>query len=211
MNKNDCIIRLETDNDHRETEHLVREAFWNVYHPGCTEHYVLQHLRNVPEFVHELDLVMEKEGRIVGQIVFVRSHIQLDNGISLPSLTMGPICIAPWLHRQGFGRRLLDHSLELATALGYGCVCIEGNEAFYGGSGFRQGKCYGLRYRDIPEGMDAPFFLRRELIPGYLAGVTGVYGPPECYFIAEREQDAFEEYDRTFPSREKLVLPGQLN
>ena len=42
MNKNDYVIRLEKKKDYREVENLVRESFWNVYRPGCLEHYVLK-------------------------------------------------------------------------------------------------------------------------------------------------------------------------
>ena len=31
MKNNDIIIRREEEKDYRETENLVREAFWNVY------------------------------------------------------------------------------------------------------------------------------------------------------------------------------------
>ena len=98
--KNDCIIRLETSKDHAKVEHLVRESFWNVYRPGCLEHYVLHCLREDPAFVPELDFVMEKDGVIIGQNIFVRASIAADDGRSIPILTMGPICIASELKRQ---------------------------------------------------------------------------------------------------------------
>ena len=118
-------IRPEQPRDYREVENLVRESFWNVYRPGALEHYVLHRLRDDPAFVRELDFVMEKDGRIVGQNVFVRAKIRADDGRDVPILTMGPICIAPDLKRQGYGKKLLDFSLERATALGYGAVCFE--------------------------------------------------------------------------------------
>ena len=43
---NDYTIRLEEKKDYREVENLVRESFWNVYRPGCSEHYVLHVLRD---------------------------------------------------------------------------------------------------------------------------------------------------------------------
>ena len=55
-------IRTETPADYRAVETLTREAFWNVYRPGCLEHYVLNQFRGQPDFVPELDLVMEAEG-----------------------------------------------------------------------------------------------------------------------------------------------------
>ena len=206
----DIIIRRETEADYRATEALVREAFWNVYRPGCLEHYVLHRFRDDPAFVPELDFVMEKDGRLIGQNMFVRAAIRSDDGRDVPIMTMGPIGIAPEYKRQGYGKRLLDYSIEQAAALGCGALCFEGNIDFYGKSGFTHASDFGIRYHDLPEGADASFFLCRELIPGYLDGITGVYGPPEGYFVAEREPEAFERFDAEFPPKQKLKLPGQL-
>ncbi len=210
MDKESICIRRETADDHRAAEELVREAFWNVYRPGCLEHFVLHRLRRDPAFVPELDLVMEKDGRLIGQNMFMRAVIRADDGREIPVLTMGPIGIAPDCKRQGYGKRLLDESLARAAALGFGALCFEGNIGFYGKSGFTYASEFGIRYRGLPEGADASFFLCKELIPGYLDGVTGEYGPPEGYFCAEREPEAFEAFDALFPPKEKRVLPGQL-
>lgn len=204
------VIRRETVRDRRAVEVLVREAFWNVYRPGCLEHWVLHRFRDDPAFVRELDLVMEKDGRLVGQNMFVRAGIRRDGGGTVPILAMGPICIAPDCQRQGLGKRLLDASLERAAALGYGAVCFEGNIAFYGKSGFAPARRFGLRYHGLPEGADDSFFLCKELRPGYLSGIRGEYAPPDGYFSAQREPDAFAAFDARFPPKEKKRLPGQL-
>lgn len=207
MNKNDHIIRLEKIDERREVETLVRESFWNVYRPGCLEHYVLNQLRNDPAFVPELNFVMEKDGRIIGQNVFMRASIKADDGRDIPIMTMGPICIANEYKRQGYGKTLLDYSLEKAAELGCGALCFEGDINFYGKSGFAFASRYGIRYHGLPEGADASFFLCRELIPGYLEGITGEYSTPEGYFVDEREA---EKFDKEFPPKEKLKLPTQI-
>ncbi len=204
------LIRRETPEDFRAVEELVRESFWNVYRPGCQEHYVLHCLRSDPAFVAELDLVMEKDGRLIGQNMFMRARIAADGGEEIPIMTMGPICIAPDLKRKGYGKMLLDASLERAAALGCGALCFEGNILFYGKSGFTYARDFGLRYHDLPEGADDSFFLCRELIPGFLKGVNGVYAPPEGYFAAERDPEGFERFDAQFPPKEKKKLPCQL-
>ena len=208
--KDHIVIRRETEKDYRAVEELVRESFWNVYQPGCLEHFVIHRLREDPAFVPELDLVMEKDGQLIGQNMFMRAQIRADDGRSVPIMTMGPICVANEFKRQGYGKTLLDCSLQQAAALGCGALCFEGNILFYGKCGFTYARNFGLRYHGLPEGADDSFFLCQELIPGYLAGVTGVYGPPEGYFAAEREPEAFEAFDATFPPRVKLKLPGQL-
>ena len=205
--KNDCIIRLEKTEEHRETEALVREAFWNVYRPGCLEHYVLNQLRNDKEFVPELNFVMEKDGRLIGQNMFMRAAIKADDGSDLPIMTMGPICISPELQGQGYGKRLLDYSLEKAAELGCGALCFERNINFYGKSGFTYASEFGIRYHGLPEGADASFFLCKELKKGYLDGISGEYTPPKGYFVDEAEA---EEFDKQFPPKEKLKLPTQL-
>ena len=200
-------IRYEEPRDYRAVENLIRESFWNVYRPGCSEHYVIHVLRNDPAFVKELDFVMEQDGNLIGQNMFMKTVINADDSHDVPVLTMGPICIAPELKRKGYGKAILDYSLEQAKALGYGAVLFEGNIGFYGKSGFDYARKFGIRYHDLPKGADDSFFLCRELIPGYLDGITGVYQTPKGYYVDDAD---VEEFDKAFPYKEKLRLPGQL-
>lgn len=204
---NNITIRIEKKEDHHEVENLVRESFWNVYRPGCLEHYVLNRLRDDPDFVAELDFVMEENGKLIGQNVFMKAVIKADDGKDIPIMTMGPICITPELKRKGYGKLLLDYSLEKAKDMGCGAICFEGNIAFYGKSGFTYASEFGIRYHGLPAGEDSSFFLCKELIPGYLNGITGEYTTPKGYFV---EEALAEEYDKQFPYKEKQKLPGQL-
>ena len=203
----DIIIRLEREEDYRENENLIREAFWNVYCPGCKEHYLMHVLRNDDSCVNELNFVMEKAGTIIGQNVFAKTVIEADDGRVIDVLTMGPICITPELKRQGYGKMLLDYTVEKAKEMGFGAVLFEGNIDFYGKSGFDYSSKFGIRYHDLPEDADSSFFLCKELKPGYLDDVTGVYQTPEVYYVKD---DEVEEFDKTFPPKQKLKLPGQL-
>ena len=207
MNKSDCVIRPDRKEDERAVEELIRESFWNVYRPGCSEHYVMHVLRDDPDFVKELDFVMEKDGRLIGQNIFMRAVINSDDGGDVPVLAMGPICIANDLKRKGYGKKLLDYSLEKAAEMGFGAVLFEGNIDFYGKSGFSFARNYGIRYHDLPEDADDSFFLCRELIPGYLDDVTGVYQTPQGYYVDDKD---VEEFDKDFPPKDKLKLPGQI-
>lgn len=205
--KNNLVIRLENKSEYHKVENLVRESFWNVYRPGCMEHYVLHQLRNDVAFVPELDFVMEQDGKLIGQNMFMRATITADDGRDIPIMTMGPICITPSLKRKGYGKILLDYSLEKATEMGCGALCFEGNIDFYGKSGFRQASEFGIRYHGLEEGEDASFFLCKELIPGYLDGITGEYTTPAGYFVDEKE---VEEFDKEFLYKEKKEMPGQI-
>lgn len=207
MNKNGIIIRLEEKRDYWKSENLVRECFWNVYRPGCLEHYVLNQLRNNDVFIPGLDFVMELDGKIIGHNNFAKAVIQADDGRAIEVLTMGPLCIQPELHGKGYGRMLLDYSLEKAAEAGYGAVLIEGDYGFYCGSGFACSEDFGIRYHGLPEGEDSSFFLCRELRQGFLNGVTGEYSTPDAYLVDEAEAELF---DKTFPEKTRLRLPGQI-
>ena len=193
--KHNIVIRLEEKSEYRKVENLVRDSFWNVYRPGCLEHYVLNQLRNDPAFVPELDFVMYQDGELIGQNIFVRTAITADDGRSIPIMTMGPICIKNEYKRKGYGKILLDYSLEKAAELGCGALCFEGNID------------YGIRYHGLPEGEDASFFLCKELITGYFDGITGEYETPEGYLVDEQEA---EEFDKQVPYKAKKKLPRQI-
>ena len=201
------IIRPEKQEDYREVENLIRESFWNIYRPGCSEHYVIHVLRNDSAFVQELDFVMEQDGKIIGQNMFMKTIINADDGRVIPVLTMGPICIIPELKRQGYGKTLLDYCLDKAAELGFGAVLFEGNIDFYSQCGFDYARNFNIRYHDLPEEADSSFFLCRELITGYLDGISGVYQTPACYYVSDSD---VEEFDKNFPPKEKLKLPGQI-
>ncbi len=201
------IIENEKQEEQREVENLVRESFWNVYKPGCSEHLVLHLMRDDKNFVKELDFVLKLDGKIIGQNVFYKTSIKTDSGENYPILTMGPICIAPEYKRKGYGKILLDHSLKKATELGFGAVCFEGNIDFYGKSGFQFARNFGIRYHDLPEGMDDSFFLCKELKLGYLKNIKGEYATPAIYMVTD---EAVEEFDKSFPPKQKLILSGQL-
>ena len=207
MKKEDITIRPETPADYRAAENLTREAFWNVYRPGCLEHYVLHCYRNDPDFIPELDFVMEKDGKLIGQVIYVKAEIVCDDGRHLPIMTFGPISILPEYKRKGYGKKLLDYSLEKAAGLGVGAICMEGNIDFYGKSGFVVASTKGIHYHAEPRDEEVPYFLAKELKPGFLDGVTGVYHTPQGYFVDENKA---EEFDRNFSEKQKLKLPGQL-
>ena len=232
-------IRLEQPKDYREVENLTREAFWNVYRPGCTEHFVLNQYRTNPDFIPELDFVMEEDNRIVGHVMFSKASLTPEpspmgegsddpsqqemhttplpregqGGGAFPSWTFGPISIHPDYKRKGYGLKLLQYALEKAREMGVGFICMEGNIDFYKHAGFCLASKFNIHYHDFPKDAEVPFFLAQELIPSWLKenGITeATYCPPKGYFVADENPKAFEAYEATFPKKVKLRLPGQL-
>lgn len=205
------IIRLEEKKDFFEVENLIREAFWNVYKPGCSEHFVMHKMRSHKDFIAELSFVMQDEGKenkpIIGQNVFFPAKIELQNGEMLKIATMGPISIHPSYKRKGFVKILLDYTLEKAKNFGFGAVCFEGNIDFYGKSGFDLASKKRIHYHGFSSKDEVPFFLCKELIPNFLAGIEGFYTPPEIYFVSDEE---VENFDKNFLPKQKLKLKGQI-
>ena len=212
-------IRLERPEDYREVENLTREAFWNVYAPGCVEHFVLHHYRNNPDFIPELDFVMEVDStnsptgkKIIGHIMYSRANITLDSPLKgeLEGATFGPISIHPDYKRKGYGLKLLKYSIGKARAMGVGVLCMEGNIDFYRHAGFVLASSLNIHYHAEPKDSVVPYFLAQELTPGYLKGMEGTYHTPQGYYVAFENPKAFDEYEATFPPKEKKRQEGQL-
>lgn len=157
-------IRREVPADYRAVEELTRRAFWNLYVPGCTEHYLAHILRGHADFIPELDLVLELGGRIIGSVMYTRAKLVDENGTEKPVLTFGPVCVEPEFQRQGYGKQLLESSFEQAVRLGYDTIVIFGSPVNYVGRGFKSCKKFNV----CLEGgvFPAPMMVKEKMRPG---------------------------------------------
>ena len=171
---------------------------------------MLNQYRTNPDFIPELDFVMEEDGKIIGHVMFSKAEIKLDDGTAFSSWTFGPISIHPDYKRKGYGMKLLQYALKAAKEMGIGLLQMEGNIEFYKHAGFDLASKLRIYYHEMPREDEVPFFLAQELIPGYWGNREGTYCPPKGYFVAEENPEAFVAYESTFPKKEKLRLPGQL-
>ena len=209
MNK-EIIIRNTQKTDFRVVENLIRDCFFNVYQPGCLEHYVIKNLRESEDYIEELDFVIEKNGQIIGQNIFAKAELILTDGSLYPILTMGPVCIDRAFQNNGYGKMLIEYGLEEAGKLGYKAVCFEGDIRFYKKCGFDYAYKKNISYHDFPKDKLCDFLMLKELQSGALDGISGEYRTPEIYFCAMQNKEDFEEFEKTFPYKEKLKLPSQL-
>ncbi|MBS4786113.1 MAG: N-acetyltransferase [Clostridiales bacterium] len=196
-------IRRETPADHAQVEALIRQAFWNLYVPGCSEHYLAHIIRPHPDFIPELDLVAELGGRIVGSIMYTRARLVAEDGSEKPILTFGPVCIHPDVQRRGWGKQLIESSFQKALELGYDTVVIFGDPGNYVGRGFRSCRRFGVTLED---GSFPAAMLVKELIPGVLGGKRWVYYQSPAFDISEEEARKFDDLLEPW---EKKVLPCQ--
>ncbi len=196
-------IRQERPEDYSAVEDMIRRAFWNVNVPGCDEHYLARQLRVHEDFVPELDLVAELDGRIIGQIMYTVIQLEDEDGRRKPGLTFGPVCVEPDFQRQGYGKRLMEASFRRAVELGYDAVVIFGSPANYVARGFKS--CHKLRV-SLPDGGYPTAMLVKELIPGALAGHTWHYHESPAFSYDPEEA---RRYDDTLPSMERRELPCQ--
>ncbi len=202
----DYIIRPETENDCREVENLTREAFWNVYKPGCDEHYFVHCMRSHPDFIPELAFVLEIDGRIVGNIMYTKAWLEDENGQRKEILSFGPLCIAPAYQRLKLGRALILHSFDAARKLGYDVNINFGNPGNYVGSGFVS--CRKKNVSFVVDGNFPTALLVCELVPGALDGRKWMYIPSTAADCCE-DTAAVEAFDAAFPPKEKAWMPSQ--
>lgn len=197
------IIRNEEQKDYRAVEELTREAFWNIYEPGCTEHYMVHMMRSHPDFVPELDLVAELDGKIIGSIVYAKSKLADDEGNIKDTLTFGPISIALEYQRKGIGKKLQEASFQKAIALGYDSVVIFGSPLNYISSGFKSCKKYNVC---LENGKFPSPMLVKELIPNTFDGRRWRFYGSETGNV---DREKAEEFDKSFVYKEKRYQYSQ--
>lgn len=197
------IIRNEAERDHKIVETITREAFYNLYVPGCTEHYLVHHMRGHADFIPALDFEAELDGRVIGNIMYTRSKLTDEQGTEKDVLTFGPVCIAPEHQRKGFGKRLMEHSFQRAEELGYDVIVILGNPANYVSCGFKSCKKYNVC---LDDGRFPAAMLVKELKAGALDGRKWSYRYSP---VMEIDEQAAQAYDSRLEPLEKKYLPSQ--
>ena len=196
-------IRLEEEKDYKNVEHLTREAFWDLYRPGCFEHLIVHKIRKVPAFVKELSYVACDDDSIIGNIIYSKAKVINDEDKEFEVLCMGPLGVLPFFQRKGIGSLLLNYSIEKARELGFKAVIIFGNPNYYQRFGFINAEKYGIK-TSSGENFDA--FMALELFNGALNGITGKYYDDKVFEIDNEELEIFE---REFPYKEKHITDTQ--
>ena len=196
-------IRNERESDYKNVEDITRKAFYNVYVPGCMEHYLVHIMRGHEDFIPELDFVIEVDGQIVGNIMYTKSKLTDEGGTEKEIVTFGPVSILPKYQRKGYGKMLIEHSLKRAAELGYEAVVIMGSPANYVGSGFQCCRKYNIcvEKEKYPAAM-----LVKELRPGALDGKLWFYSDSPVMNVDEREAQAFDD---GLEKMEKKWMPSQ--
>lgn len=202
MNKT-VKIRNEVETDYKKVEEVTRKAFWNLYVPGCIEHYLVHVMRSHKDFLQELDFVIEVDNQVIGNIMYTKARLVDESGEEKEILTFGPVCIMPEYQRMGYGKMLLEHSFEHAVALGYDVIVIFGNPNNYVSRGFKSCKKYNV----CPENGTYPAAMMvKELKPEALDGRKWVYYDSPVMKIDEHEAQRFDE---SLKKMEKKFQPSQ--
>lgn len=196
-------IRNETEADYKTVEEITRKAFYNLYIPGCTEHYLVHNMRQHEDFISELDFVIELDGQIVGNIMYTKARLIDENGTEKEILTFGPVSVTPEHQRAGYGKMLIEHSFRQAVQLGYDVIVILGSPVNYVSRGFKSCRKYNVCMED---GRYPAAMMVKELIPGVLDGRKWFYH--DSPVMSFTEEDA-QRYDDTLEKMEKRYQPSQ--
>ena len=197
------IIRNEKNEDWELVERITRQAFYNLYVPGCVEHYLVHIMREHEDFIPELDFVLELDGQVIGNIMYTKAKLTDENGTEKEILTFGPVSIHPAYQRMGYGKMLMEHSFQAAIQLGYDTIVILGSPANYVSRGFKCCKKYNVC---IENGKYPAAMMVKELIPHILDDHKWLYQDSPVMAISKEEA---ERYDDTLEPMEKKYLPSQ--
>ncbi len=196
-------IRPETENDHRVVEELTRAAFWNLYVPGCNEHYLVHRMRTHADFLTELNVVAEVEGRVVGSIMYTRSSLVGPNDERLETVTFGPVSVLQEFQRRGIGSALIRHTAAAVKAQGIPAIIIFGNPSNYVSLGFVGSKRFHI---SMPDGTFPASMLVLPFREDLLINNRWRFFESDVFTFSN---DDAEEYDKQFPPLEKSYRPSQ--
>ena len=196
-------IRNEKEDDYKIVEEITRNAFYNLYVPGCVEHYLVHIMRQHEDFIPALDFVAELDGQVIGNIMYTKAKLVDEEGCEKAILTFGPVSIAPEYQRMGYGKRLIEHSFEQAVLMGYDVIVIMGSPMNYVGRGFKSCKKYNVC---LENGKYPAAMMVKELIPNALDGRKWLYRESPIMAISEEEA---MRYDDSFEKIEKRHQPSQ--
>jgi predicted N-acetyltransferase YhbS len=199
----ELTIRLETENDYLEVEKLTREAFWNLYVPGCDEHYLCHILRDHSDFIKELDYVAEIDGKIVGSIMYTKSELIGENGEIVETVSFGPLCVHPKYQRQGIGAALIEKTKSIVQNKNIPAIIIYGDPHNYCKHGFKNGLDYNVSnlYGEYPLGL-----LILETIPGFFNSKLWQARQSDVFNFDSKEA---LEFDKKFEEKEKNIKYSQ--
>lgn len=202
---NNILLRLEQKEDYSDVENITREAFWNIYQPGCEEHFLVHKIRGTKQFVSELDFVATIDDVIVGNIVYVETSIIDSNDDRHKTLTFGPVSVLPNYQNMGVGIKLITHTISLSKDMGYRAIVIFGDPEYYSRFGFVPSKEFGIT---TVEGKFPAAMLVLELHKGALKEIKGKYDGGDVYNIDSNSSD-FDKFDKQFPSKDKKHTASQ--
>lgn len=191
------IIRNEKQDDYRTVEEMIKKTFWNLYVPGCTEHYFAHQVRKSEDFIPELDFVLEEDGKIIGHIMYVKAKLVAKDGTQKEILSFGPFTIHPDYQRKGYGRKLLNHSLDVAKKMGYDTVVIWGNPENYACYGFKNCKRYNVC---LEENIYPVALMVKVLEENVLLDKSWKYVESPAHQL---DESGFEAFDSSFEHMEK--------
>lgn len=192
-------IRPAAASDQGACEVLVRDAFWNLYRPGCHEHFIWHcAMQGHPDVVDELTLVAVLDDEVVGCVMSTRAHVLTMSGERIQVLAPGPLAVAPARQRHGIGGALLRRTLDEASRLGFPAACLYGDPGYYPRFGFMDAATYGIA---TAEGDNFPEFMAIELVADGLAGMSGCLVESSLFDL---DLAAVAAFDAHFPVRVKV-------
>jgi predicted N-acetyltransferase YhbS len=197
------LIRREIEADYGSVEKLTRTAFYNLYVPGCHEHYLVHIMRSHEDFLPELDLVIEVDDRLIGNIMYTKAKLIADDGTEKRILTFGPVCIEPEYQHMGYGKMLMEYSFEQATKLGYDTIVIFGDPNNYVSRGFVSCKKNNVC---IETGQYPVAMLIKELKLGVFDGRKWIYHDST---VMQLDMEAAKRFDDGLEHMEKKWKPSQ--
>lgn len=164
------FIRTETPPEFPEIYELVKIAFQTAKVSDGKEQDFVDELRSGYNYIPELALVAEDNGKLIGHIMLTKTYIASDRQ-RFATLLIAPLSVVLEHRNKGVGSALIKESFKLAQEMGYTSAFLVGDPAYYHRFGFQTAADFGIKTtHPIPD----ENIMVCELVSGALQGVNGV-------------------------------------
>ncbi|MCG6187856.1 GNAT family N-acetyltransferase [Maribellus maritimus] len=198
-------IKNTDKNEYFQTENITREAFWNLYAPGCTEHLVLHQLRESNSYIKELDFIAVSEKQVIGHILSTKACVIDNQNHKHEVLCVGPFSVLPEFQGQGIGSQLINFSILRAKEMEFSGIILFGNPDYYHRFGFRNAQEFNITTKDF---QNFEPFMALEICKKGLNKISGRFFEDEAFFTKDEDLISFE---KQFPFKEKGKAKVNIN
>lgn len=166
---NEFLVRQAKVSEFKEIQYLIKQSVDTAKYQNINKVDYAVQLRKQESYIPSLELVAEREGKLLGHVMFSKAEVIANNGNKYETLFLDPISIRHDGLEFGVCKALLNNSSQLAADMGYKSMFVYGDLKVFHDFGFRPANLWNI----CNDKMDCKLILAKELRANALSQISG--------------------------------------